>query len=399
MRRALKITILLVVFTVLSMAAVAWAEVFTAVRLPYDGGWYRGEAIYRVATALERSNRFESGYYAIYAATGRPGTTYSFGLRFEDELNRKVKVTLYDRWPLDAAAKPYDLPMGPVLKGQKNTLRYRWRFRLSPRSPEGDLFILVEAHTRGELRRAAFRHRVQLLSPAVEPKDLLGRGVTYLRGPQNFMLAAENQTDGEIYQVLIPADEAYRRRMLVAGQGQIPGDLIRNGDFQAGLLHWQRMTRDETRSSGFSLGPNGLRLQSKEEDFRAGLYQKLYADVRDARSLWLEIGFRILAETAGGACDTDTPVFVTICYEDRQGKAHCADRAFRRAWTTLPLRAGCPEKKRVRKGRWEYLTEDLTRLSPPPAIIRTLSIAGGGPIGRDAEIREIHLVKRGGDEW
>lgn len=394
--KRLVILTLLTIFAGLLWVPVSQAEHWTIARLPHTGHWYRGEALYRVATVLKRSSRFSAGYYAIYVAEAAPGSDYSFALRYEDELNRSVRVALYDRWPLDPKANRYDLPMGPVLKGQDKTVHYRWRFSLSPRSPEGDLFIVVEAQLKGDMQRAPFRHRVRLLSPAPEPKNLIGNGVTYLRGPQDLVLAPDAQQNFAEYALLIPVYEGGQPLSPPSGTDSIRGDLVRNGDFRSGFLHWQSTGSRDSEAAGFSIGPNGLRLQSGQRMLRSGISQELYAEVGGARSLWLDLDLRILAEAdTRTSCDVDSPVFVTICYEDARNQVHCAENAFSYSWTTVADSGPCANRQILRRGEWAHFSKDLMQLSPPPKLIRTLAIEGGGPPGRDAEVREIHLVRKG----
>ncbi|RME52190.1 MAG: hypothetical protein D6790_18895 [Caldilineae bacterium] len=398
--KRLVITVLLTILSGQLDVSASRADHWPVARLPHGGSWYRGEALYRVATALERSSRFSNGYYAIYAAEAVPGADYSFALRYKDELNRTVRVALYDRWPLDPGAKRYDLPMGPVLKRQDKTLHYRWRFSVSPRSPRGNLFILVEAQLKGEATRSPFHHRVRLLSPAPDPKNLMGRGVTYLHGPEDLVLASGGQEHLSEYVLLLPVYEDGRPVAPPLNEVPIPGDLVRNGDFRSGFLHWKSIDGSDREVAGFSIGPNGLRLHSDQPMLRSGISQELYADVRGARSLWLDIDLRILAEAdKRTACGVDTPVFVTICYEDEQEQVHCAENSFRYFWTTVADIRPCANHQLLKPGEWEHFSKDLMRLSPPPKLIRALTIAGGGPPGRDAEVREVHLVREGDEKW
>ncbi len=379
----------------------ASADGWRIARLPFNGTWYEGQAIYRVASILERSGVFGQGYYAIYAAEGWPGADYSFGLRYAADLNMKVRVAIFDRWPFEPDARRYDLPMGPVLRNRGDMVHYRWRFGISSRSPGDQFFILIEARTTGRHRRnGVFRHRVSLVSPAVESKKLFGRGVTYLEGPRDMMLASLDVPQSYGFEWLEPTPVGDGLPSDPDGCTRIPGDLIRNGDFCSGLLHWENSGTDA--GSGIAVSDDGLRLFSRKGNIRSGLTQRIYADVGRAETLLLRADLRITREQRMvDGCRPVGPVVVSVCYEDARGDVHCADSTLWRAWTTLGQEDDdCSARRRIPKNRWFRFSENLMQLDPRPRIIRSVTVGGSGHGERDATIREVHLIERGGEiQW
>jgi len=385
----------LVLLLVLAETAVAGWRI---IRLPFNGAWYEGLAVYRVAAVLERAG-FGRGYYAVYAADAWPGADYSFGLRYAGDLNVQVQVALFDRWPFDPRARRYDLPLGPVLRRQDGWIDYRWRFSVAPDSPGDQLFILVEARTLGRhWPGGGFRHRVSLVAPALDPKNLPGQGVTYLQGPRDLVLA---QPGEPLYgfEWMDPRPVGDDPPLGRDGCGQPPGDLIRNGDFCSGVQHWETTGPDS--GAGIAVGAHGLRLFGRKEGVRSGLNQRLYVDVSGAETLLLRADLRIAREekTAAG-CRPVAPVVVSVCYEDEKRQAHCGPTSLWRAWTIFEQENdGCDARKTVARNRWFRYVEDLMQLRPRPRIIRSITVEGAGTGERDATVREIHLIDRGAIRW
>lgn len=359
-------------------------------QIPLSGDWYHGWVEFRRLTPLDRGIRYRHGFHAIYTAYVIPGGEYALGLRYRAGEKAKVHVMVFDRWPFDAKARRYDLPMGPVVRTDREVVEYRWRIGISRRSPGSRLFIVVEAEPPVGREAVRFRHSIYLVGSPRRPKDLLGRGITYLRGPSDLRLA-EIPADRQIVFV-----EPLGYGPVGAGMWRPDRNLVRNGDFHLGLDGWEFVSErgpDEAMRH-VAVGDRGLRLWGGADPVRSGVRQLIQRHVADAPSLLLSA--TVMIEN-GGKSPADSgavPLAVSVCYVDIKDAEHCGPDAYRKNFTTAASGKRGELTVRLVEGEWYEFEEDLTDLAPPPSVIRSISIEGGGVEDAEAWVRGVSLATR-----
>ena len=321
---------------------------------------------YWSGSALSRGIQVPRGFLTVYTVYVIPGLQYTLQLSAPASPER-LTVYLCDRWPL-LGGRHTRLPAGPVVaRPHGHRLVYRWHIGIAPASTSGLLYVLVRAPSHGH--HPSFLPRLLLVAPPLASKNLLGRGITYLQGPSNFLLRGDT---GEVSYVVHASDA-------VPNDWQPPGDLIANGDFTQGLEHW----RASGGEAGIAAGTDGLALGPGTTP---GIVQAVDRDVTGATSLllWADVGI----DTHAGA--KPPRLVVSVCYLDQAGKRHCGDKAFRvlfpQGTKTTPHWPAA--------GQWYRYQTDLTKLRPAVARVESVALDGRSLDGGRARIRGIHLILR-----
>ena len=345
-------------------------------------------------TLLSRGFHFPSGYSALYLAEVMPGREYTLGFSCPAE-NQKVAVSLFDRWPYAPGAKRVDLPAGPAVRTNYRMMEYLWRVSISPRSTSTLLYIVIEI---GPLDRTitSMPYAVFITTPPTRPLSIMGRGITFLQGPRNFVLVSERALVSYVVERPRPILDPSVLPIL-----PIPGDIIKNGWFKDGLNHWHPHRNYEVSQDvdSFSLHQEGLRIWSSSTREKEGILQIIDTDVMDAEVVILRADVRLTKQTLGGTGPDggEAPVAIAICYEDVEGVDHCNDNAFWMGFYSLepeePNRSTNGQK--VPEGLWYRYLVDLGQLDPRPKTIKYVSLEGSGWPEREGWVRDVHLIKRG----
>ena len=369
--------------------------------LPGTGSWFEGRMSdqpgsvpgHQRGSALGRGSAFGNGHYSIYLLNLTPGADYTLGLRYPADSRTRLAVTLFDRWPGDPQAKRYQLSTGPVVLTNPDWIEYRWRIGVSGRSQGNLAFAVVQAGPGIAGANGRFRHFMYLTTPAIQPKNLLGSGITYLRGPSDLMLP--EQVDTTMYVVEYPFHP---------GRGGTPygheraGNLIRNGDFKRSLDDWKLLSSDKDQGAvgTVAVGRNGLRLAGIEPGKQAGVRQDLRRYVGDAGSVLLSATLLFDQQTSGQKAGGEgAPLLaVSLCYVDVKGGRHCGDAAYRRYFTPAAGRSERDNVVPVGVGRWYSFEDDLMDVSPKPEVIESVNIEGINLPGSEAWVGFISLTAR-----
>ncbi len=359
-------------------------------QLPVEGDWHGGWIEFRWLTPLDRGFSYRNGYHAVYAADVLPGREYALGLRYPAREQARVHVMVFDRWPFDAKAKRYDLPMGPVVRTGRHTIEYRWRLGISRRSPGQRLFVVVEAEPPAGKEARRFRHDIYLVDSPRRAKDLLGKGITYLRGPNDLYLV-EAVTEQPV--IIVEAAD-YGSADSVDRAWLRGRNLIRNGDFELGLTGWELISDEgqDTAMRHLAVGDDGLRFWSDDERLDFGVRQRLLRHIGHGESLQLAATLRIDREGPASTGRPTSPLAISICYTGQDDSEHCGAGAQRWRFT---IRAGKDRHNgtvRIPKGEWYEFEFDLLKLSPAPEVIKSVTIEGGGVAKSEAWVRSISLT-------
>jgi len=398
--RIFSVTPVLVIVLVLSVpvfgvqpneTSVSSGGVWHIQQLALSGDWHHGWILFRRHSPLDRGLRLRHGHHSIYTAYVIPGVEYAIGLRYRDNGNNKLYVMVFDRWPFDERAKRYDLPMGPVVRVNKDVIEYRWRIGISPRSAGNQIFIVVEAEAPVGREAVPLRHSIFLIDTPRRPMDRFGEGITYLSGPADLKLAA-SPADRQMVFVERPSTGA-----LGTVVWQPDRNLIRNGDFHLGLDGWELISEqgpDQARRH-MAVGDEGLRVWGGVEPLLSVAKQRIQRHVANAASLLLSI--TVMIEEGGKSTDTVAPLAVSVCYVDIRDIEHCGTSAYRTGFTTgIPSR-GNSAIVQVVQGEWNEFEEDLSKLTPPPLVVTSIAIEGGGVKGAVAWVRDVSLSVTKGD--
>lgn len=378
-----------------------WQVTELRMNVPAVGGWW-----YASRSPLSRGLNIGGGYVAIYAAQVLPGLQYTLQLSTPTGLQR-IEAYLYDRWPLLTGARRAALPSGPVvLTPHARRITYRWHVGISARSTGNLLYVLVR-YPRNPARRRNLEPRILVSSPPLSPTHRVGHGVTYLQGPQDFVLSADTSVVSYVFH---PGPVGGGAEVPSPGWA-VPGDLISNGRFRSGLKNWvpvneddalnaQSQARAEPRAGGLHLPPD------------SAVRQQIDADVSHARSLVLWADVRLDAAAARGPLAGRGPSLgIDICYRDTQGGEHCGGKADRIEFytraahgTTLGRPGGAASgdpgtlsAEHIAAGHWYRYQVDLVRLRPPPAHIDSITLLGGHGAHTTSTLREVHLIVRSED--
>lgn len=331
---------------------------------------------------------YADGYTLLYLVNIPPGS-YTLGLTCPP-LNQRVSV--FDRWPYDGRARRIELPMGPSVRTHPPRTEYRWNLGISPRSSSTALYVVVEV-PRAPNGLTPFPHTVFLSS--ARPFGQSRKGVTCLRGPADLMLVSEREMVAYAVEKAAPTIDTSQLPAL-----PIPGDLIQNGRFKDGLNAWtpHRDYRPVKASDAFALLTEGLRLSGGQG--RAGIMQRINADVTGAAALILRADVRVNRQTQGGTGPDgrEAPVAIAVCYTDAAGREHCRGSGFWRGFYALAPEEpnGNANGQKVPQGMWYRFIFDLMQLTPPPKTIHSVALEGAGWPEREGWVREIHLIRTAG---
>lgn len=343
-----------------------------------------------------RGFHYSGSLSLLYNVNLLPGN-YTLGLAYP-ATNRGVVVSLFDRWPYDSSAKRVELPMGPVVRTNTKRIDYHWMMGIAPSSTSTALYIVVEMPpTVGGY--APFPHTVYLMPSSASPLmgAARGVGVTSLQGPTDLVLVNERETVA--YVIERPSKIEAKQTQTVL---PIPGDLIRNPWFKDGLNQWtlQRDYRAVKDADTVSMTSQGVRLKSVRGRTREGLMQVIDADVAGADALVLRADIKVDRQTLPGTGSEghEAPVAVAVCYTDASGVSHCQTKGFWQGFYALvpqdPYISANGE--RVPEGEWYRYIFDLMQLDPSPARIRSIFLEGSGWPEREAWVRDVHLILKGG---
>ena len=325
-------------------------------------------------------------YMAVYMAAVEPGQMYDLGLRLQAELNTRIRVAVFDRPPWAAGARRFDLPMGPVVRTVSPEVEYRWHVGISPHSEGHTMFITIEAAPGTPAEWHRLWYAIYLARAPRRPMDSFGRGVTYLSGPSDLVLARGEERP----LMVVVAPEPSAGGGGPAGTGWVP-NLIRNGDFGRGLEGWELFPGDDTTVAGrVAVDDSGLMVRGGATP--VGVRQVLQRRVTPGRPLLLRVAVRLERErgTAGDA-GAAPALEVSVCYLDEGDEEHCGARAWRRRFVTEAAGGSGTQTVRVPPGVWYEFEDDLGRLSPAPVVITSVGVTGGAAAEGVARVRGIWL--------
>lgn len=363
------------------------------VELPLGGYHHHNQMLYPA-----RGFRYSGSYSLVYLVNILPGE-YSVVLSYPvGTLNLAPAVSIFDRWPYASQARRFDLPMGPTVRTMPKKIEYRWHVGISPKSTSTLLYISVEVPA-GGYGSTAFPHSLSIMTPPSMSANTLDRGVTFLTGPTELVLTSQQ---GAVSYVVERPDQAFDATALPVLP--IPGDLVKNGSFKDGLNSWlphrDRIASQDVTS--FSLHDNALKITGSSGKGREGVMQKIGADVKGMATLILRADIKVTEQTLGGTGlnGSDAPIAIAIGYRDAAGKEVSKDLLFWKGFYALspeePNKAKAGQK--VPKGSWYRCIFDLMQLDPKPATILFISLEGSGWPAREGWIREVHLIKSGGEK-
>lgn len=383
----------------LSLLLVLWCLPLMGQAAP-PGGWQvtelrlntptMGGSWYPANSPLSRGLHVDSGYVGLYAVEVLPGLEYTVQLSVPHGLKR-IRVFLYDRWPMLLKARAVQLPTGPVVVTPRSRrVTYRWRVGISARSTGSLLYVLVH-YPRNPGHHRAYAPRLLVGSPPLGPQHQVGQGITYLQGPRQLVLYGDRAPVAYVFQPAAPASPRQPRPTWT-----VPGDLISNARFAGGLKNWVPVDSPSGSARGPDVDTAGLVLPAG-----AGVRQQLDADVTGARSLVLWADLRLDAQAgAGDALRHSSPGFsVDICYRDARDQRHCHEGAYEvNFYPGEPGSADSPLKDKgsgtgelVPSGRWVRYQTDLSELDPAPVRIESIALRADPGAGA-ARVREVHLI-------
>jgi hypothetical protein len=331
---------------------------------------------------LDRGFRYPGGAHLLYVIPVRPGELYSLCLMFP-AFHPGVAVTLFDRRPWVPGARWVHLPF-PALTGSPGPFELYWRFGISRRSPGAFVYVVVETSSPLDCNHHLLPHSIFINSPAVHRSA--GSGVHLMEGPREFLAVGSGHGGQPGADQWIPPELLNR---------PLPGDLLRNGRFRQGLVHW---APSASASASAAVTDEGLRLFSDKARGRVRVVQALSEDVRGASALFLRMRVKVSKQTSP-ASDREVPVSVSICYEDIDGLSRCGKQAFRHGFHILDPAEGASlaGTQKIAPGLWVDYVVDLTRLEPRPAVIKSVAIEGAGWPEWEGWVQEVHLLKRNGE--
>ncbi len=343
---------------------------------------------------------YSTSYSSIYLVNTFPGS-YSLGFSYPaHDINIDPVVSLFDRWPYDPFARRYELPMGQKALGNRKYIEYRWNISISPSSTSSLLYIAVEVPA-GLNGSIYFPHDITISPQASSPMYSLEKGITYLQGPANMILAREGEA--EVSYAVEKAEQGFDTATLPLMP--IKGDLVKNGSFRDGLSYWtphrDRIPADDVKT--FSLADGILKIRATIENTREGVMQEIGADVKGAASVILMADVMVKEQTQAGlgTKGTDAPVAIAVGYKDSSGGDNKTLVFYKGFYSLKPedrdnISEG--EGQLVLKDQWYRNIFDLMRLDPKPVYIEYISLEGSGWPAREGWIRDIHLIKSGGKE-
>lgn len=366
-----------------------WASRWHVVELMLDARPYPGAIPYRNSW-LNTSHHISGGYAVLYSIELIPGGHYTLGLSCP-AYARDVAVVLFDRWPGSPGARMVTLPMGPLVRTNTKSLEYRWNLGVSPHSTSTLLYVSVEGRP-SEPKHMELPHTVFIRSTPTKPASRVGRGITYLQGPQNLILTGERQQVA--YLVRKPEVERTAESEPTSMVMAIPGDLVHNGWFTRGLNYWEPHRNYEVSQDvcSFSLDKDGLRIFSTVSHEREGLMQQLDADVSNADTLILRADVRVDTQTLGGTGPQgrEAPIAIAVGYETGTGEGATFWQGF---YCLEPQEPNLSKNgQKVPQGLWYRYISNLMQIEPQPRKIRFIALEGSGWPERDGWITDVHLI-------
>ena len=324
-------------------------------------------------------------YGVVYVADVAPGQHYDLGLRLRAGPNTRLRVAVFDRPPSAPGARRYDLPLGPVVRTASPAVEYRWHLGISPHSKGRRLFITLSVAAGTPGQGHGVWHAIYLAPAPRPPMDSFGRGITYLAGPRALVLAAGG--DGSPWAARDPC------AVLTPAPGPCgPPNLVHNGDFRLGLAGWALIPGEKGSGAGrVVVDGGGLVIRGADGGPQVGVTQILPRRVVASRPLLLGLVLRLDGDGAAGAPAGLAPLQVSVCYLDREDKAHCGERAYRRVFVMGKADGGGAAAVRVPRGVWYEFEEDLHRAAEGLTVVTSLSITGGGAAGVTARVRDVWL--------
>lgn len=150
--------------------------------------------------------------------------------------------------------------------------------------------------------------------------------------------------------------------------------------------------------------PHGMQLKSALSSKRAGLLQKIEADVSGFKSLVLTAEVLVEKQSLSGTGynGREAPLALFVTYTDVNGIKHdslpmtAADTLNRMFWRGLYILKPQPPATGangmlLEAGKWSTVKFDLLQLDPKPMIIHSLGVEGAGRPPRDASVKRISL--------
>ncbi|RMG53863.1 MAG: hypothetical protein D6717_10500 [Gammaproteobacteria bacterium] len=359
--------------------------------LPATGVWHDRIVAPGAAGRLYPADAANGLYSAVYVAEVLPGENYDLGLRLRSDLNTRVRVSVYDRWPFAPEARRYELPMGPVVRTASPEVEFRWHLGISPGSEGSRLYVLFETEPRGAGAMHGLRYALYLARVPRRPMNTRGRGITYLAGPQGLVLAEGPQDPRVVLVVASGADAPVPEQ---PGEQWTPS-LVRNGSFRRGMEGWTLISEGESSRAGSRVAVDeaGLIIRGDGSAGTVGVRQAVHRKVTEGRPLMLRIAVRLDGEARDRDTDVGVPLEVAVCYLDARDQEHCGSRAYRRRFVTRERPGGSGEVISIPHGAWYEYEDDLGRLPEPPLVVKSVSITGGGVPGLIARVKNVWLVQ------
>ncbi len=354
---------------------------------------FKGTLAYRNSW-LGNDSQYDHGYGVLYSFEVIPGNDYTLGFS-RPAFARNVTVSLFNKWPYASGARRFTLPMGPALHSGLKTSRFRWHLGIARESVDTLLYVAVEVPSQ-ELIRDKFPHTIFLVAHQTHSMAGMTRGITYLQGPDDFLLVGSHQPIAYVVQEKEKTAAGIETTSL-----PIPGDLVQNSFFTNGLNHWQphREYRENQAVTTFALQTQGVKLSSMKPSVGEGIMQLIEKDVSNAQALYLRADIKVVRQTLGGT-GTDgrtAPLAIAICYQDSSGEKHCEKDNFWRGFFMLEPVEGqqSTNGQKVPANLWFRYIFDMMQLEPKPKYIYSIAMEGSGWAQREAWVNNIHLIKKG----
>lgn len=354
---------------------------------------FKGTLAYRNSW-LGNDFYYDRSYVVLYSFEVIPGHHYTLGFSCPAAA-RNVAVSLFDKWPYASGAQRFTLPMGPALHSGRKTLHYRWGMGIARDSKDTLLYVAVEVPAR-EPAGDQLPYTIFLSNRSPRPMSNRQPGITYLRGPTDFMLVGDQQPIAYVVQ-----EEEKTAAGVKAVPLPIPGDLIQNSSFSEGLNYWQphRDYIENQAVTTFALEADGLKFSSDTTSPREGIMQRIEKDVSNAQTLYLRADIKVVRQALGGTgLDGRTaPLAIAVCYQDLNGKKHCEKNSFWRGFYALAPGEGQQRTngQKVSTDLWYRYIFDMMQLDPKPKYIHFIALEGSGWAQREAWVKNIHLIKKG----
>jgi len=351
--------------------------------IPYENTW------------IDRNGQSARRFAILYSVTVIPGENYTFGFSCP-AANRNAAITLFDRWPYSPGAKRIRLPMGPRVMTNRKRLKYLWGFGVSAKSSSTLLYISVTIHPSDTAKSSSTAHTVFITTVKAKPMSTVGQGITYLQGPNEFILSGEQNSVSYVVKKPVSGFDLAK-----ISTHPIHGDLIKNAWFKDGLNFWKPHKNYSLSQEVdfFSLQVEGLKMSSLSEKSRVGILQVIEKDVTHADTLTLRVDVKVEKQTLGGTGPDgkDAPIAVAVNYTARNDKSNSGNHIFWKGFFSLnpvePMKSVNGQK--VPEGLWYRYIFNLMQLNPKPTFIKFISLEGSGWPEREGWVKDVHLIIRG----